>query len=145
MNNNSISSAKKLDINKEYIDSAILEGINNNAITGYFEQLVENPTVNKDSFISYVSNIVTMKSSVEAVNNNYYSSNYFKNNGNKFYSALSDGITSQEVISHLQKTSDKDMGSLLEFITSIKSVEKSISLSSMEKEKSFQKVYSKQD
>lgn len=146
--NNSESSARLLNVNKDYIDSAILEGINNSSVQKFVFSTVnksDNSEIDMNDFSNNIAIIMSMKSSVEPILNNNFSSTVLKKYGNKLTSALNDGISSTEVISFLQKTDDKNMGRTLEFISDIKSNEKSVSLNNKENVTQFQKVFVKKD
>ena len=113
------------NFNKDNIDSAILNGIENVSIQKYLFGILESPDIDFEQFKRKIDIIVDMreKDSGEFVSyDNNYESDYMKAKGKKIVGAMTYGISQKGVIGCLQSVGDVKLGEALSVINDIKSV-----------------------
>lgn len=144
-----MSISNLINDNEEYINDAINNGIDANAVNSTVEDMInkadeigKTPIQVKES----IETIVSMKNDVDSKVDENYSSEFVKNNSSKIISALNDGITSNEVVSTLinstnnanTKKDKKHLKFVIKLVSKMKKKELVLNKQNVEK-KSYQK------
>lgn len=143
---------KNQDNIKEIFNSAIIEGVDGEAIASTLNELLNmlnESEITKATFREALDIIVEIKGAISSESSYQYVSHYMKENASKLIAALENGISSAEISSYLNNENIQLKNDVVNLIATLKNMDIKIKEKQAETQKNnqedYQKVYVNQE